>query len=387
MTPSRRTEWTLTPPTSAPLAPATSSEEPFDEDPPAAAIREAVFKDVPEGASGLSAWWRSITSACSKCGRGQLGEARHEHRSHREVGHHQAARSFVPPEPAQIGEPLLGKSGGPDHGPKPSPAPSAQVVHHHRRVGRLDHHVGLDLVGVGNHLQTGEGTAPTVRVVGAGELEVVGGLDCLGHCRGETAARPGDGDPYQAGPPSAADSTIRVPPSPGASRVPDLPQTAAVVVVGGGVTGASALYHLTAAGCQDVLLLERDTLCAGSTSKAAGGIRAQFSDELNIRMALENIRRFERFGDEIGVDIDFKQWGYLIMVGSGSLPQFRQALELQHRLGVPSELLGPDEIDRIVPQLATDDLAGATFCPIDGYATPESVAQGYASAATRRERG
>ena len=68
------------------------------------------------------------------------------------------------------------------------------------------------------------------------------------------------------------------------------------------------------AGCQDVLLLERDTLCAGSTSKAAGGIRAQFSDELNIRMALENIRRFERFGDEIGVDIDFKQWGYLIMV-------------------------------------------------------------------------
>ena len=166
--------------------------------------------------------------------------------------------------------------------------------------------------------------------------------------------------------------------------MPDLPQTAAVVVVGGGVTGASALYHLTAAGCQNVLLLERDTLCAGSTSKAAGGIRAQFSDELNIRMALENIRRFERFGDEIGVDIDFKQWGYLIMVGSGSLPQFRQALELQHRLGVPSELVGPDEIARIVPQLATDDLAGATFCPIDGYATPESVGQGYSAAAVRR---
>ena len=166
--------------------------------------------------------------------------------------------------------------------------------------------------------------------------------------------------------------------------MPDLPQTAAVVVVGGGVTGASALYHLTAAGCRDVLLMERDTLCAGSTSKAAGGIRAQFSDELNIRMALENIRRFERFGDEIGVDIDFKQWGYLIMVGSGSLPQFREALELQHRLGVPSEMLGPEEIARIVPQLATDDLAGATFCPIDGYATPESVGQGYAGAATRR---
>ena len=73
-------------------------------------------------------------------------------------------------------------------------------------------------------------------------------------------------------------------------------------MVGGGVTGASALYHLTAAGCQDVLLLERDTLCAGSTSKAAGGICAQFSDELNIRMALENIRRFVLMEKELDHD-------------------------------------------------------------------------------------
>ena len=124
-------------------------------------------------------------------------------------------------------------------------------------------------------------------------------------------------------------------------------------------------------------MLERDTLCAGSTSKAAGGIRAQFSDELNIRMALENIRRFERFGDEIGVDIDFKQWGYLIMVGSGSLPQFRQALELQHRLGVPRAARSRGDRPHRPP---TGDRrsGGGHLLPDRRLRHPESVGQGYA---------
>jgi sarcosine oxidase, subunit beta len=163
----------------------------------------------------------------------------------------------------------------------------------------------------------------------------------------------------------------------------DLPRHADVVVIGGGSTGASALYHLVAAGCRSPVLIERDTLGSGSTGKAAGGIRAQFSDELNIRMALENIHRFERFEEEIGVDIDFKQWGYLIMITDDLLDSFKAALDLQNRLGVPSEFVSADEIPRIVPSLRHDDLAGATFCPLDGYATPESVVQGYTSAATR----
>jgi sarcosine oxidase subunit beta len=164
----------------------------------------------------------------------------------------------------------------------------------------------------------------------------------------------------------------------------ELPRSAEAVVVGGGAMGASALYHLTLAGCRDAVLVERDTLGSGSTSKAAGGIRAQFSDELNIRMALENIRRFERFEEDFGVDIGFNQWGYLIMVDEASLPAFRDALELQNSLGVPSELLDPDEVVERVPQLRVDDIAGATFCPIDGYATPESVLQGYVAAARSR---
>lgn len=148
--------------------------------------------------------------------------------------------------------------------------------------------------------------------------------------------------------------------------------------------GASALYYLTRLGCTDVLLLERETLASGSTSKAAGGIRAQFSDELNIRIGLECIRRFERFAEEPGGEIDLKQWGYLFLLdGDCDRAAFEAGLDLQRSLGVPARWLSPVEAQEIVPGLAIDDLVGATFSPTDGYATPEACVQGYASAAAR----
>lgn len=161
-----------------------------------------------------------------------------------------------------------------------------------------------------------------------------------------------------------------------------LPARAEVVVIGGGVMGASALYHLTRNGCRDAVLLERETLASGSTSRSAGGIRAQFSDELNIRICLECIRRYERFGQEPGAEIDFKQWGYLfLLTRQADVDDFSRNVELQNRLGVPSRLIGPEEAARIVPGVAVDDVLAATFCPIDGYATPEAAVAGYATAA------
>jgi len=146
--------------------------------------------------------------------------------------------------------------------------------------------------------------------------------------------------------------------------------------------GASALFYLTRLGCSDVVLLERETLASGSTSKAAGGMRAQFSDELNIKIGLECIRRFERFAEEPGAEIDLKQWGYLFLLTSASdREEFEVSLELQRSLGVPSRWVSPAEVNDIVPGLVSDDLVGATFSPSDGYATPEACVQGYATAA------
>lgn len=123
------------------------------------------------------------------------------------------------------------------------------------------------------------------------------------------------------------------------------------------------------------MLLERDTLAAGSTSKSAGGIRAQFADELNIRIALRSLDEFESMADEIS----FRQYGYLFLLDNDEdAATFRAALALQQSLGVPSRELTPEEARTIVPQLAVDDLVCATFCERDGYATPEAVVQRYA---------
>ena len=162
----------------------------------------------------------------------------------------------------------------------------------------------------------------------------------------------------------------------------ELPSSAAVVVIGGGVMGASAAYHLATAGVE-VAVLERDTIGSGSTGKSAGGFRAQFADELNVRMAVENIRRLERFESDFGIDIDLRQYGYLFLLRESEVESFRRAVALQRSLGVPSELITPEDALAMVPGIRIHDLAAATFCPWDGSCTPESVALGYARAASR----
>jgi sarcosine oxidase, subunit beta len=164
-------------------------------------------------------------------------------------------------------------------------------------------------------------------------------------------------------------------------------ERAEVVIVGGGAIGASVAFHLAQLGIHDVVLLERDALASGSTGKAAGGIRMQFADELNVRIALRSLEEFERFEDLTGADISFRQFGYLFLLDrTEHLGTFRAALELQQSLGVPSRELTAAEAAELVPELAVDDLVAATFCPRDGYATPEAVVQGYATASGARIR-
>jgi sarcosine oxidase subunit beta len=151
-------------------------------------------------------------------------------------------------------------------------------------------------------------------------------------------------------------------------------ETREVVIVGGGAMGASVAWHLRRLGVIDVVLLERDSLASGSTSRSAGGIRTQFSDELNVRIALRSLEEFERMDG-----IELRQWGYLFLLDRPEdVARFQDALALQHRLGVPSRELSIDEALEIVPQLDPEGLLAATYCELDGYASPESVVQWYA---------
>ena len=160
-----------------------------------------------------------------------------------------------------------------------------------------------------------------------------------------------------------------------------LPGRADVVVVGGGAIGTSIAFHLAEANV-DVCLLERDALSSGSTSRAAGGVRTQFSDPLNVAIGLRGIEAFARFAKRPGGEIDFRQVGYLFLLDSANdVATFERNVAVQNELGAPSRLVDANEAARLSPLAGFDGVLAATFCPLDGHASPEAVTQGYAAGA------
>jgi sarcosine oxidase subunit beta len=166
--------------------------------------------------------------------------------------------------------------------------------------------------------------------------------------------------------------------------VASLPSRADVVIVGGGVMGTSIAFHLAEAGVERVLLLEMAQLGSGSTSKAAGGVRANFSDELNIALGARSLEAFAAFGERPGQEIDLHRVGYLFLLSTADQVElFEESTRLQNAAGQPTRMISASEAARLAPLLSTDGLIGACFSPNDGHCTPESVVLGYATTARR----
>lgn len=160
-----------------------------------------------------------------------------------------------------------------------------------------------------------------------------------------------------------------------------LPARAEVVVVGGGVIGTSIAFHLAEAGV-DVCLLERAGLASGSTSRAAGGVRAQFSDPLNVALGLRSLEAFARFGERPGAEIGLRQVGYLFLLDRPEdVAAFEAAVAVQNELGVPSRFVSLAEARELCQLAGLDGVLAATYSPLDGHASPEAVVQGYAAGA------
>lgn len=176
---------------------------------------------------------------------------------------------------------------------------------------------------------------------------------------------------------------MNLPQEPGGSAKPPLTGCSDVVVVGGGVMGTSAAFHLAEAGVS-VVLLERDELAGGSTSRAAGGVRANFSDELNISLGQRSLELFADFPQRPGQEIDLHRSGYLfILTRPEDVELFTASVALQNSLGVESRMVDVDEACRLSPLLNPEGVLAAAWSPNDGHCTPESVVQGYASGARR----
>lgn len=163
-----------------------------------------------------------------------------------------------------------------------------------------------------------------------------------------------------------------------------LPSKAEVVIVGAGIIGCSIAYHLAERGLTDIVVVEREMIGRGATADAAGGIRQQFSTETNIRLTQLSLEYWENFEERFGVDINFRQQGYLfLLTDPENVSVFKKNLALQQSLGVPARWVEPDEIGKLNPAISLEGVLGGTFCPRDGWADTSTSTMGFASAARR----
>ncbi len=158
-----------------------------------------------------------------------------------------------------------------------------------------------------------------------------------------------------------------------------------VVLIGGGIVASSIAYHLTAAGCQNVLVVERESAQGkGSTGKSMGGVRAQFSTPVNIQMSLYSIPFYASFEERLGYPCDYRPQGYLFCATHEKhMAYLRANHEKQAALGLDdARIISGDEIRELFPQLRGDDIVGGSFCSTDGFVDPNSAMVGFMTCAS-----
>ncbi|MFQ5743456.1 MAG: NAD(P)/FAD-dependent oxidoreductase [Acidobacteriota bacterium] len=146
--------------------------------------------------------------------------------------------------------------------------------------------------------------------------------------------------------------------------------TTDVAIIGGGVIGCAIAYYLTRIGFTDVVLFERKSLASGATGICPGGIRQQFEGEADCLLARRSVRFWEQINDILEPEHPFEleQSGYLFLADSEDLlNRFRKNVAMQNRLGIPSQVLSPEEIDTLLPHLNCESVSGGTFCSEDGF--------------------
>jgi len=163
----------------------------------------------------------------------------------------------------------------------------------------------------------------------------------------------------------------------------NLPENAEIIVIGGGVMGASTAYHLAERGVKDVLLLEKeDFFGQGATGRCAGGVRYQFATEVNIQLSLKSLPVLDEFEERFGQAVDYQKVGYLfLLTEEDSVAQFEQNVQLQHSLGVETEWLTGEQVRKRLPMMNLDDVLAATNHELDGVVDPHGVVMGYISTA------
>jgi len=158
-----------------------------------------------------------------------------------------------------------------------------------------------------------------------------------------------------------------------------LPASAEIVIVGGGVVGLAIAYYLAKRGLTNVVVVERGYLAEGASGRNGGGVRQQWSTELNIRLMQESVELCRRFAVDLGVNVWFRQGGYLFLARSADeVARLEKNIALQNRCGVATRMLEPRQALAIVPELDLTGIVGASYNPTDGILFPWPFLWGYA---------
>lgn len=162
-------------------------------------------------------------------------------------------------------------------------------------------------------------------------------------------------------------------------------ETADAIVVGAGVQGASLAFHLTRRGLR-VLVLERGTIAGGATGRSSGFVRMHYDLEVESRLAWASYPYFRDWDERVGAgDCGFVRTGFVQLVPVPLADNLRANVAMHQRIGIPSHVVGPEEVARLVPGLVTDDIVVAAHEPVSGYADPTGTASGFLAAA--RDQG
>lgn len=161
---------------------------------------------------------------------------------------------------------------------------------------------------------------------------------------------------------------------------------AEIVIIGAGISGCSIAYNLAKKGVKNIVVIEKNYICSGSTGRCGAGVRMQWGTEMNCKIGKKSIEFYEHANEilEYERDVEFKQSGYLLIADTDKeIDQFKKNIEVQHACGIPSKMLSLEEAREIVPYLNTSVLKGAAFCEKDGFLNPFHTTDAFYSAAKK----
>ncbi len=159
--------------------------------------------------------------------------------------------------------------------------------------------------------------------------------------------------------------------------------TADVVVIGGGVQGASLAFHLAQRGV-GVTVLEKQFVGAGATGRSSGLVRMHYDTEVDSRLAWESFQYFRNWQEMVGGECGFTRTGFVQIVGAAQSEALRANVAMHQRLGIPALLVTAGDVKRLAPSFAVDDFAFAAYEPESGYAMPSDTANALMTAARAR---